>query len=236
VASIDPLTRTISNSTTIGGNTPMFATYDNDRDKLWMSDGNETLTILNCSSFAYTQLVGTVNFTVGPDHFGPNEDLVYISSLGAVVSFGSYYSPAPTAGMAVIDAGTFVPTITNFGSTDLTTGIGYCPDTSRIFVAQNPGNKVYVVNPSIPNLATSITLSSSVYSAIFNPCTHRMEVLAANGSNVITMHYIDPVALTVINSIVIAPTLHQFNPSLLWYDSINARVWLGTRTALLKFT
>jgi hypothetical protein len=138
--------------------------------------------------------------------------------------------------MAVINASTLVPVITNFAVVDTTVGCDYCPNTGRVFAAASPGNLVYVINPSSPNLATTVTLSTSVYQPIWNPCTSRIEVLAASGANVITMHYIDPVALTVISSVVIAPTLHQFNPSLLWYDSNNSRVWCGTRTALLKFT
>jgi len=236
VASIDPVTRTISNSTTLSGPaSPVFATYDNDRDKLWMSDALETIYVLNCTSFSYTALIATVNFVVGPDHFAPNEDLVYISSIGSVVSFGSYFSPAPTAGMALINAATFVPAITNFSTVDSTVGVGYCPDTNRVYAAYSPGNKVYLVNPTSPNLSTFITLSTDVYSAVFNSCTHRMQVLAANAPKVITMHYINPASLTVV-SVPVAPVMHQFNPSLIWYDSVNARVWVGTKTALLKFT
>ncbi len=237
VASIDPITRTISNSTTLSGNfIPQFATYDSTLDKLWICDGIERIWVLNCSSFAFTTLIGSVNFVVGPDHFDPSGGLVYIASSGTVVSFGTYFSPGSTFGMAVINAATFVPVVTNFAVASTTPDCAYCPDTGRVFVAASPGNTVYVINPSSPDLATTITLSNNVYTPIWNPCTLRIEVLAASGANVITMHYIDPVALTVISSVVIAPTLHQFNPSLLWYDSNNARVWCGTRTALLKFT
>ncbi len=237
VASIDPITRTISNSTTVSGtNSPAFCTYDSTLDKLWICDTVDRIWVLNCTSFAVTTLIGNVNFVVGPDHFDPSGGLVYIASSGTVVSFGTYFSPGPTFGMAVINSATLVPVITNFGIVTPTADCCYCPDTSRVFVAGSPGSTVYVINPSSPDLATTITLSNNVYTPIWNPCTSRIEVLAASGANVITMHYVDPVALTVISSVLIAPTLHQFNPSLLWYDSLHARVWLGTRTALLKFT
>ncbi len=240
VASIDPLTRTISNSVTLSGtNRPQFATYDNDNDNLWVGDGANTLYVISCVSLAFTPLIGNVNFVVGPDHFDPSDGIVYISALGIVACFGSYFSPAATFGMARIDAVTLVPVVTNFGVTDATADCCYCPDTNRIFLAKTPGgtgSTVFVINPATPDLATTIALTANTYTPIWNPCTSRIEVLCASGANVITMHYINPNTLAVTGSVVIAPTLHQFNPSLLWYDSLNARVWCGTRTALLKFT
>jgi hypothetical protein len=237
VASIDPLTRTISNSTTLSGvDRPQFAAYDNDNDKLWVGDAVDRLYVINPVSLAFTTLIGTVNFTVGPDHFQPTGGIVYISALGIVASFGSYFSPGATFGMARIDAVTLVPVVTDFGTPDTTSDCCYCPDTNRIFVAAAPGSTVYVINPSTPDLATTVALTASTYTPIWNPCTSRIEVLCASGANVITMHYINPNTLVVTGSVLIAPTLHQFNPSLLWYDSVNARVWCGTRTALLKFT
>lgn len=240
VASVDPVTRTVVNSTTLNTGTitslslPQLIAYDPVRDKMWVCDTQNIIFVLNCATFSYS----VIDFYNAAAPFVPTESMAYCSANDVMAVAGDFLpdSGPPRQGMAIVSPGSLTYAIYDFGGGVTNDGadMAYCPDNNRLYLALD--TKLYIINPAAPAIGSSITLSSRVYGVVYNACTKRIQAISADNAYNAIAHYINPVSNTVISSFGIAPKMYQTYPTAMWYDSTNARVWLGTQTALLKFT
>lgn len=231
LAQINPSTRTVVNSVTLASDSAdtIYSAYDFLNDRLWLVNGlGDVIFVVNCSTLSASSLAIT--------NFFPN-GLTYCNPAGLMVCAGNMTTPPFNHAVAVIDALALTYSVVDLGITGLTSEVAYCTTNDRVYMTYGPGNTIKIFAPSNPAGFSSLTLTADTLGVVYNPCTDRIQVTSAdNATHVITEHWIRTFDNSIVASINTGLVLSQFNPTAPWFDSSNDRVWLGTRTKLLKFT
>lgn len=230
ISSVNPTTRVIINSVDTGvlsgGNMPSVATYDPLRNKVWFG-GQSTVFALTVSGFTVSSSPNTPDLFFG--------GVVYCSGSDVIMAMGNMNGTGNSA-VTLIDPASFARTTIDINVDNGNTfGAVYCANNDRVYAPSAPGTKVFVINPSSVNGGTSIVVANQPIGGIYNSCTNRVQILGVSGGNAFC-DYINPAtsAVTHVGTIITYPFF--VDPTNMFFDEDNARVWFGSKTALLKFT
>lgn len=225
---------TISSTTPSG--VPLRATFDPGRNKMWFSDAQNIITVLDCFLRTYTTIDLFLNPTTPP--FSPSLGLSYCSSQDRVAIFGELFMPDTSIheGMVTVQAGSLgVIGAYDVFSTWEDACSAYCDLDGFVYVSMdssgvlkvNPGNGASGIIPFNPN--------HNGAGIVYNPCTRRLEVFEGFGADLIKARYLDPVTSSIV-TISTGEVLSNTPPAVPVYDSSRARVWLSTGNKILRFT
>lgn len=245
IASYDPSTRTLINLTTLtnGGigtiNLPLRMTYDSVRNKLWVNDGNDFVWVLNANTLSQS----VVQFSGLPGSFGSPTGMVFCENQDKVVMLGSINAAGFPLGISVWN-----PATLSFSSITATgdgngEDISYNPNNGLVYGITTPdfmvsNAKVLVIDPGdiASYLLVDLPASQFGWATGYNPCTDKVVAVVEQISNgPLKAYYINPSDNSIASTLSLGATLTT-SESPMSYDSINARLWMGTGPDLLKFT
>lgn len=231
LSSVDPVTRAITNSVNTGSNfashSPRVATFDPTRNRVWFG-GQDEVFVLEVSGFT----VSSPN--AAPHVFSGG--LCYCSGSDVVIAMGNINFTNNSA-VIQVDPQTLATNAVDINADNGNTfGAVYSPQDNRVYAPSAPGTKCFVINPSSPDGTNFITVAAQPIGGVYNSCTNRVQILIVSAGFVVC-DYINPDTNVVTAHVVTGNTYPAFvDPANMVFDSDNARVWFGSKTALLKFT